>query len=165
VPATRPWFAIPQSIAAWLLGALMAAPLIGLAVVVALWGFDARTDVVIGKGAAGLVFFLLAVYVPIALAAGIWLPILLQRQDPPTLGVAWTATLVAVFGLFLLKVAKSPISTGSAAYVVLTLIQWVWIAVTPGMVLHLASMRDQSAPPAADGAVGSAASSRGVRAR
>src|SRR4051812_438215 len=105
----------------------MAAPLIGLAVLVALWGFDARTDVVIGKGPAGLVFFLLLVYVPIALLAGIWLPILLQRQPggPPTLRVSWTATLAAVLGLFVLKVAKSPVSTGGVAYVGLTLVQWV----------------------------------------
>jgi hypothetical protein len=87
---SRPWFAIPASIAAWLLGALMAAPVIGLAVVVALWGFDARTDVIIGKGGAGLVFFLFAVYIPIALAAGVWLPILLQTQPggAPPLRVA-----------------------------------------------------------------------------
>jgi hypothetical protein len=141
---TRPWFAIPASIAAWLLGALMTAPLIGLAVVVALWGFDARTDVIIGKGGAGLVFFLFAVYIPIALAAGIWLPILLQWQagGAPPLRVAWTATFAAVFGVFILKIAKSPVSTGSPAYVLLTLLQWLSIAVTPGVVLHLASVKE-----------------------
>src|SRR4051812_689151 len=146
---TRPWFAIPASIAAWLLGALMAAPLIGLAVVVALWGFDARTDVIIGKGGAGLMFFLFAVYIPIALAAGIWLPILLQGKDggTPTLRVAWTATFSAVLVVFLLAIAKSPVSTGSAAYVVLTLMQWLSIALTPGVVLHIASTREPATQP------------------
>src|ERR1700760_955759 len=113
--ATRPWFAIAGSIAAWLLGALMAAPLIGLAAVVALWGFDARTDVIIGKGGAGLSFFLLVVYIPIAITAGMWLPLPLQGQagGAPPLRVAWTATFAAVFGVFILKIAKSPVSTGS----------------------------------------------------
>ncbi len=142
----RPWFAIPASIAAWLLGALMAAPIIGVAVVVALWGFDARTDVIIGKGGPGLLFFLFAVYLPIALAAGVWLPILLQGKQggAPTLGVAWTATFSAVAVVFVLAIAKSPVSTGSPAYVLLTLLQWVSIAVTPGVVLHIASNRERA---------------------
>ena len=195
--ANRPWFAIPASIASWLLGALMAAPFIGLAAVVALWAFDARTDVIIGKGGAGLVFFLFAVYIPIAIAAGVWLPILLQWQagGAPPQRVAFTATFAAVFGVFILKIAKSPVSTGSAAYVVLTLLQWLSIAVMPGVVLHITSAKEPapgprsaprpteagergaasparparrraySDPPAAPGAVGSEPSSRGVRAR
>src|SRR4051794_4650050 len=101
---TRPWLAMAASIAAWLLGVLMAAPLIGIAAVVALWAFDARTDVIIGNGAGGLGVFLFAVSLPIALAAGVWLPFLLQRQPggPPPLRVACAATLAAVLGVFLL---------------------------------------------------------------
>jgi hypothetical protein len=53
-----------------------------------------------------------------------------------------TATFTAVFGVFILKIAKSPVETGSAAYVVLTLLQWLSIAVTPGVVLHFADARE-----------------------
>src|SRR4051794_39784251 len=121
----------------------MSAPFIGAAALIAVWVFNARTDVVIGTGGGGLLFFLLAVYLPIAVAAALWLRILLQLQagGAPSFSAALMATLAAVLGAFVLKVAKSAVPTGSAAYVVLTLLQWAEIAVTPGVILHLTSER------------------------